>query len=98
MRIEQLAAMFVAKIVTSPTNNPDHQHHLVALPQDHRLYTEKSWLRSMVRTTQLTLHDMDLVGRGEDRRVEGYMDPPPWATAAAAIHITPLPCMKTVPA
>ncbi|MPC94633.1 hypothetical protein E2C01_089811 [Portunus trituberculatus] len=49
----------------------------------------------MVRATQLTLHDVDLVGRGEDRRVEGYMDPPPWAAAAATIHITPLPCKKT---
>ncbi|MPC80346.1 hypothetical protein E2C01_074924 [Portunus trituberculatus] len=96
MRIEQLAATFVAKTVTSSINNPARRRLLVTLPQDYRLFTEKNWLPSMVRATQLTLHDVDLVGRGEDRRIEGYMDPPPWTTVAAAtIHITTLPCKKT---
>ncbi|XP_045105294.1 uncharacterized protein LOC123500720 [Portunus trituberculatus] len=96
MRIEQLAATFVAKTVTSSINNPARRRLFVTLPQDHRLFKEKTWLRSMVHATQLTLHDVDLVGRGEDRQIEGYMDSPPWTTVAAAtIHTTTLPCKKT---
>ncbi|MPD04799.1 hypothetical protein E2C01_100508 [Portunus trituberculatus] len=65
--MKQLAATFVAKAFTSSINNPARRRLFVTLPQDHRLFKEKTWLRSMVHATQLTLHDVDLVGRGEDK-------------------------------
>ena len=95
LRVEQLAATLSAKIINSPVNNPARQRFLAALPQDDTLFTEKTWLRSMMRAVHATLGDIDLVGRGDDGPTEGYIEPPPWADPPAKIHFTQLPQKKS---
>ena len=96
LRVDQLVAAWVAKLVTRPSHNPARQCLVATLPQDNRLFVQKTWLQAVANAAHRSLPGVNLVERGEDRKADGYVEPPPWAETTTRVHISSLPYSKSL--
>ena len=95
VRVDQLAATLVARIVNRPTDTPARRALVTALPQDDRVFTERTWLRGLARATHRALPGIDLVERGADDVTDNYTNAAPWEEPVARYHASTLPLGKS---
>lgn len=81
-------------MVIRPTDSPARHRMMASLPQDDRVFTQKTFKRGLVKATRSSFPDLDLVERETDDKAEDYVNPPPWAVKMAKFTYRHCPARK----